>query len=110
MAPMGLERHLHFRRDVGIAERKDGGEVIVHSGLEVFTGKTETGKQSQFLEVMGTNVLVNEVVRHFSNSAAQGVGKRQIVCFLQTRFWENLLTLTHQRTCFDDIFKIRKAR
>ena len=27
----------------------------------------EAGRELQFLEVMGTNVLANEVVRHFSN-------------------------------------------
>ena len=27
----------------------------------------ETGREFQFLEIMGTNVLENEVVRHFSN-------------------------------------------
>ena len=27
----------------------------------------EAGREFQFLEVMGTNILTNEVVRHFSN-------------------------------------------
>ena len=27
----------------------------------------EAGREFRFLEVMGTNVLANEVVRHFSN-------------------------------------------
>ena len=31
----------------------------------------ETGKEFQFLEVMGTNVLANEVIRHFSNLTAK---------------------------------------
>ena len=30
----------------------------------------EAGREFQFLEVIGTNVLANEVVRHFSNLAA----------------------------------------
>ena len=31
----------------------------------------EAGEEFQFREVIGTNVLVNEVVRHFSNLAAK---------------------------------------
>ena len=27
----------------------------------------EAGRESQYFEVIGTNVLANEVVRHFSN-------------------------------------------
>ena len=34
-------------------------------------GKTEAGREFQFLEVTGTNVLANEEVRHFSNLAAK---------------------------------------
>ena len=34
-------------------------------------GKTEAGREFQFLEVIGTNVLANEVVRHFSNLTAK---------------------------------------
>ena len=30
----------------------------------------EAGREFQFLDVIGTNVLVNEVVRHFSNLTA----------------------------------------
>ena len=32
----------------------------------------EAGREFQFLEVIGTNVLVNEVVRRFSNLTAKG--------------------------------------
>ena len=35
-------------------------------------GKMEAGREFQFHEVMGTNVLANEVVRHFSNLTAKG--------------------------------------
>ena len=31
----------------------------------------EAGREFQFLEVIGTNVLANEVVRHFSNLTAE---------------------------------------
>ena len=34
-------------------------------------GKIEAGREFQFLEVIGTNVLANEVVRHFSNMTAK---------------------------------------
>ena len=34
-------------------------------------GKTEAGREFQLLEVIGTNVLANEVVRHFSNLTAK---------------------------------------
>ena len=34
-------------------------------------GKIGPGREFQFLEVMGTNVLANEVVRHFSNLTAK---------------------------------------
>ena len=34
-------------------------------------GKMEAGREFQFLEVIGTNVLANEVVRHFSNLNAK---------------------------------------
>ena len=34
-------------------------------------GKMEAGREFQFLEVIRTNVLSNEVVRHFSNLTAK---------------------------------------
>ena len=34
-------------------------------------GNVEAGREFQFLEVIGTNVLANEVVRHFSNLTAK---------------------------------------
>ena len=34
-------------------------------------GKMESGREFQFLEVMGTNVLANVVVKHFSNLTAK---------------------------------------
>ena len=34
-------------------------------------GKMEAGREFQFLEVIGTNVLAKEVVRHFSNLTAK---------------------------------------
>ena len=35
----------------------------------------EAGREFQFLEVIGTNVLENEVVWHFSNLTALGIGE-----------------------------------
>ena len=34
-------------------------------------GKMGAGREFQFLEVMGTNVLANEAVRHFSKLTAK---------------------------------------
>ena len=34
-------------------------------------GKMEAGREFQFLEVIGTNVVAKEVVRHFSNLTAK---------------------------------------
>ena len=34
-------------------------------------GKVEAGREFQFLEVIGTNVLANEVDRHYSNLTAK---------------------------------------
>ena len=36
------------------------------------SGKTEAGREFHFPEVMGTNVLANEVIQHFSNFTAKG--------------------------------------
>ena len=33
----------------------------------------QAGGEFQFLEVMGINVMANEVVRHFSNLIAKGI-------------------------------------
>ena len=62
----------------------------------------EAGKEFQFLEVMGTNVLANEVVRHFSNLTAKRV-------LAQSTLWGELLTLTHQSTRRDSIYIKGKA-
>ena len=45
--------------------------MFVHSGFEGLKGKMEAGREFQFLEVIGTNVLANEVARHFSNLTAK---------------------------------------
>ena len=50
------------------------------------SGKTEAGRELQFLEVMGTNELANEVDRHLSNLTAKelGIGKvraKRKACF-----------------------------
>ena len=36
------------------------------------SGKVEAGREFQLLQVMGTNALANEVVRHLSNLSAKG--------------------------------------
>ena len=49
--------------------------MFVHPGFEglkiIIYIKMEAGREFQFFEVMGTNVLTNEVVRHFSNLTAK---------------------------------------
>ena len=43
-------------------------------GLKIVSArkdKMEAGREFQILEVIGTNVLANEVVRHFSNFTAK---------------------------------------
>ena len=45
---------------------------LAFEGLKIISaGKMEAGREFQFFEVMGTNVLANEVVRHFSNLTAK---------------------------------------
>ena len=56
--------------------------MFVHSGFEglkIISAGKDGGREFQFLEVMGANVLVNEVVRHFSNLTA-------------TEWWESRAT------------------
>ena len=42
-------------------------------GLKIVSARKDGGREGefQFLEVIGTNVLANEVVRHFSNLTAK---------------------------------------
>ena len=42
-------------------------------GLKIVSARKDGGRERefQFLEVIGTNVLANEVVRHFSNLTAK---------------------------------------
>ena len=44
----------------------------------------EAGSEFQFLEVMGTNVLANEVVRHISNLTEKDVGDWRNACYTQS--------------------------
>ena len=65
----------------------------------------EAVREFQFLEVIGTNVLANEVVRHFSNLTAKGCWESaKRVLRAKHTLWEELLTLTHQSTCRDSIY------
>ena len=65
----------------------------------------EAGREFQFLEVIGTNVLANEVVRHFSNLTAKE-------CWESAKrvLWEELLTLTHRSTCRGSIYSKGKVQ
>ena len=71
----------------------------------------EAGREFQFLEVIGTNVLANEVVRHFSNLTANEVlGIGETCATRKARFGGKLLTLTHQSTCRDSIYSKGKVQ
>ena len=63
-------------------------------------GKMEAWREFQFLEVIGTNVLANEVVRHFSN-------------LTEKECWESAKRVcyaTHQSTCRDSIYSKGKVQ
>ena len=76
---MYLERSLRYRRE-GKVDQVRGWRPGCLCTLEGFEGlkikvlrKMEAGREFQFFEVIGTNVLANEVVRHFSNLTANEV-------------------------------------
>ena len=56
-----------------LIKRKGGGVGVCAPGFEglKILSKTEAQREFPFLEVIGTNVLANEVVRHFSNLTAK---------------------------------------
>ena len=69
----------------------------------------EAGREFQFLEVMGTNVLVNEVVRHFSNLTAKKCWESaKRVLRVKRALGGELLTLTHQSTCRHSKGKVQR--
>ena len=71
----------------------------------------EAGREFQLLEVIGTNVLANEVVRHFSNlTATEWLGIGETRATRKARFGGELLTLTHQSTRRDSIYSKGKAQ
>ena len=78
---------LWISKDPCISEEKgnlikwEGGGVFVHPVLRdwslLLLGKMEVGREFQLLEVMETNVLANEVARHFSIITAKECEKMQ---------------------------------
>ena len=73
-------------------------------------GKTEAGREFQFLEVMGTNVLVEcGSLYQFNREVMLGSANR-VLRTEQILGAEGLLISTHQSTCCDSIYKIEKAR
>ena len=71
----------------------------------------EAGGEFQFLEVIGTNVLANEVVRHFSNLTAKACWESaKRVLRAKHALGGELLTLTHQSTCRDSIYSKGKVQ
>ena len=55
----------------------------------------EAGREFQFLEVIGTNVLANEVVGHFSNLNAKECWESTKRVLRAKHALGELLTLTH---------------
>ena len=65
----------------------------------------EAGRELQFFDITGTNVLANEVVQHFFNLTTKECWESE-----KRVLWQELLILTHQSTRRDSIYKIGKAR
>ena len=109
-APMYLVRSLHYRKE-GKVDQVRGWRrrFLCTRVLKILSarGKLEAGREFQFLEVIGTNVLPNEVVRHFSNLTAKECWES---CYEQSTLWGESLTLTHQSTCRDSIYSKGKAQ
>ena len=69
---MYLERSLHYRIEENVDQVKGWRCTLVLKVWKLYVlRKIEAGREFQFFEVMGTNVLANEVVRHFSNLTAR---------------------------------------
>ena len=72
-APMYLERSLHYQREGKVNQVR--GWIFVYPGfvgLKIISARKDGCRgEFQFLEVIGANVLANEVVRHFSNLTAK---------------------------------------
>ena len=73
-------------------------------------GKLEAGREFQFFEVMGTNVLANEVVRRFSNLTTKEFSELTKRVLRTKHALGELLILTHQSSCSDSIYKTGKAQ
>ena len=72
-ASMSFKRSLHYRREGGINQEKG---CLCNGVLKVISdGKNGGRREFQFLEVMRTNLLANDVVRHFPNLTAKGCWK-----------------------------------
>ena len=71
----------------------------------------DAGREFQFLEVIRTNVLANEVVRHLSNLTAKECWESaKRVLRAKHALGGKLLTLTHQSTSHDSIYSRGKAQ
>ena len=71
----------------------------------------EAGREFQFPEVIGTNVLANEVVRHFSNLTARECWESAKRVLRAKHALGGIIDfLTHQSTCRDSIYSKGKAQ
>ena len=69
----------------------------------------EAGREFQFPEVIGTNVLANEVVRHFSNLTAKECWESAKRVLRVKRALGGIIE-THQSTCRDSIYSKGKVQ
>ena len=70
----------------------------------------EAGSEFQFVEVIGTNVLANEVVQHFSNLTAKECWESAKRVLSAKHALGGIIDLTHQSTCGDSIYSKGKVQ
>ena len=70
------------------------------------------GMEFQFLEVIGTNVLANEVVRHFSNLTAKECWESAKLVLRAKHALEGIIDFnsSHIITCRDSIYSKGKVQ
>ena len=79
---MDLERPLYYRRGGKVDQVSGWRRRCLFAQFECLKIISAGKDGFQFLEVMGTNVLANEVVRHFSNLTTKEcweLGKRVLL-------------------------------
>ena len=70
----------------------------------------EAGREFQFLEVIGTNVLANEVVRHFSNLTAKECWESAKRVLRAKHALGGIIDFNSSLTCRDSIYSKGKVQ